>query len=190
MVNPTALTKNNKFIQTIFEDRLMIPFLSLNMGKSIFETIDFFKEHMNEFKAPVIVFHGKHDSVTSYHNSEKFVYNAVRPYKKLHLFETGYHELQHDQEKDDLLELGSKFLAELPESMVKPFGKLNVQNIDTRRKKSNFLMKFVTVVCVILILMRVLKSKRKTGVPLIWRIFNGLRGVKVPQKWETLCLCN
>jgi hypothetical protein len=36
MVNPTALTKNNKFIQTIFEDRLMIPFLSLNMGKSIF----------------------------------------------------------------------------------------------------------------------------------------------------------
>jgi hypothetical protein len=35
MVNPTALTKNNKFIQTIFEDRLMIPFLSLNMGKSI-----------------------------------------------------------------------------------------------------------------------------------------------------------
>ena len=36
MVNPTALTKNNKFIQTVFEDRLMIPFLSVNMGKSIF----------------------------------------------------------------------------------------------------------------------------------------------------------
>lgn len=42
MVNPTALTKNNKFIQTIFEDRLMIPFLSLNMGKSIFDTLDYF----------------------------------------------------------------------------------------------------------------------------------------------------
>lgn len=42
MVNPTALTKNNNFIRTIFEDRLMIPFLSVNMAKSIFEAIDFF----------------------------------------------------------------------------------------------------------------------------------------------------
>lgn len=47
MVNPTALTKNNKFIQTIFEDRLMIPFLSINMGKSIFEAFDYFNEHFN-----------------------------------------------------------------------------------------------------------------------------------------------
>jgi hypothetical protein len=39
MVNPTALTKNNHFIRTIFEDRLMIPFLSVNMAKSIFESI-------------------------------------------------------------------------------------------------------------------------------------------------------
>jgi len=69
MVNPTALTKNNKFIQTIFEDRLMIPFLSLNMAKSIFESIDYFNEHQGEFKIPVIVFHGKQDSVTNYHDS-------------------------------------------------------------------------------------------------------------------------
>ena len=137
---------------------------------------------MNEFKAPVIVFHGKHDSVTSYHNSEQFVYNAVRPYKKLNLFETGYHELQHDQEKDELLELGSKFLAELPEGMTKPFGKLNIKNIDTGKKKNHFIIKFIVVVCVIFILIRVLKSKGKTGVPLIWRIFNGLRGVKMSKK--------
>lgn len=103
MVNPTALTKNNKFIQTIFEDRLMIPFLSVNMGKSIIEAIEFFNEKMAEFNPPVIVFHGKHDSVTNYHDSERFVYGNVRAYKKLHLFETGYHELQHDQEKDEML---------------------------------------------------------------------------------------
>lgn len=35
MVNPTALTKNNKYMHTIFEDRLMIPFLSVKMAKSI-----------------------------------------------------------------------------------------------------------------------------------------------------------
>lgn len=35
MVNPTALTKNSKYISSIFEDRLMIPFLSVKMGKSI-----------------------------------------------------------------------------------------------------------------------------------------------------------
>jgi hypothetical protein len=66
--------------------------------------------------------------------------------------------------------------------MVKPFGKLNIENIDTKPKKNYFFIKLIIVVCVIFILMRILKSKGKSGVPLIWRIFNGLRGVKVPKK--------
>lgn len=182
MVNPTALTKNNKFIQTIFEDRLMIPFLSLNMAKSIFESIDFFNEHQNEFKTPVIVFHGKHDSVTNYHDSERFVYGRVGAYKKLHLFETGYHELQHDQEKDELLETGFKYLSELPQHLVKPLGKIQVENIDTTLKPQNFFRNIAILIVVLIVLMRVLKSKGKTGIPLIFRIINALKGVKTPKK--------
>jgi hypothetical protein len=57
-------------------------------------------------------------------------------------------------------------------------GKINIQKIDTKPRKNNYLAKLVIIV-VIFILIRVLKSKGKSGVPLIWRIFNALRGVKL-----------
>lgn len=39
-VNPTALTKKTKYLHTIFDDRLMIPFMSVKMAKYIFEGLD------------------------------------------------------------------------------------------------------------------------------------------------------
>lgn len=40
MINPTALTKKNKEVANIFGDRLMIPFLSIRMARSIIITIE------------------------------------------------------------------------------------------------------------------------------------------------------
>ena len=54
MVNPTALTKNNKYISSIFEDRLMIPFLSVKMGKSIIDAVETVKKRKNEFNFPSV----------------------------------------------------------------------------------------------------------------------------------------
>jgi len=39
MINPTALTKNNKYMHNIFEDRLMIPFVGVKMAKSLLVSI-------------------------------------------------------------------------------------------------------------------------------------------------------
>lgn len=97
MVNPTALTKNNKFMHNIFEDRLMIPFISVKMAKSLFVSIEWVQQHWDSFKFPVIVFHGKKDSVVDYEGSKKFVDSKKGPLKQLHLFDNGYHELQHDE---------------------------------------------------------------------------------------------
>lgn len=96
MINPTALTKNNKYLHNIFEDRLMLPFLSAKMAKSLFEGVEFIQKNMDKFNYPVIVFHGKEDAICNYRESKKFVENKISPYKKLVLFEKGYHELQHD----------------------------------------------------------------------------------------------
>jgi alpha-beta hydrolase superfamily lysophospholipase len=74
MVNPTALTKNNKFMHNIFEDRLMIPFLSVKMAKSLFVSIEWVQKRWNNYKIPTIVFHGKKDSVVDFEGSRKFVY--------------------------------------------------------------------------------------------------------------------
>ena len=63
-VNPTALTKNKQFMHTIFGDRLMLPFMSVKMAKHIFEALDYVKKKGDDFRYPIIIFHGKQDTVT------------------------------------------------------------------------------------------------------------------------------
>jgi acylglycerol lipase len=73
MINPTALTKSNKHIQTIFGDRLMIPFLSVKMGRSILMNVEKVQDFALMYNTPVLIVHGKNDSVTSYHDSVDFM---------------------------------------------------------------------------------------------------------------------
>lgn len=44
MINPTALTKNNKFMHNIFEDRLMIPFIGVKMARSLFLCLEWVRK--------------------------------------------------------------------------------------------------------------------------------------------------
>ena len=104
-MNPTALTKKKEYMHTIFGDRLMLPFMSVKMAKYIFDALEFVKKNGDDFRYPVKVFHGKLDTVTDPELSRKFVYNKVKISKKYHLFPNGFHELQHDEEKDELLQL-------------------------------------------------------------------------------------
>lgn len=68
-------------MHAIFEDRLMLPFMSVKMAKHIFDALDYVRKRENEFRYPIIVFHGQKDTVTDPELSRKFVYNKVRPYK-------------------------------------------------------------------------------------------------------------
>jgi acylglycerol lipase len=92
MVNPTALTKSNKHIQTIFGDRLMIPFLSVKMGRSILINVEKVQDFVSTYTVPVLIVHGKNDSVTNYHDSVDFIDKTNSRVKLLHLFENGYHD--------------------------------------------------------------------------------------------------
>lgn len=64
-VNPTALTKKTKYLHTIFDDRLMLPFMSVKMAKYLFQALDYVKAHSKDFRYPIIIFHGKQDTVTN-----------------------------------------------------------------------------------------------------------------------------
>lgn len=162
MVNPTALTKNNKFMHNIFEDRLMIPFLGIKMAKSLFITIEWVQKNWDKFAFPVIVFHGKKDSVVDCGGSKKFVLSKIEPYKQLFLFDNGYHEMQHDEEKDELLERGLQFLESLPENKLKPAGVINFSDFEIPlRKKSNGLRKGALLLAVVGILVLLLRRLRK-----------------------------
>lgn len=99
-VNPTALTKKTKYLYKIFEDRMMLPFMSVRMAKYMFEAVDYVQKNQDNFRYPVIIFHGKKDTVTNCEDSRNFIFNKVRPFKEFYLFPEGFHELQHDNEKD------------------------------------------------------------------------------------------
>jgi lysophospholipase len=80
-VNPTALTKKTIHMHTIFEDRLILPFLSVKMAKHIFDAIDYVSKKGKEFRYPIIIFHGKLDTVTDTELSINFVETNKRSFK-------------------------------------------------------------------------------------------------------------
>ena len=59
MIHPTALTKSDHFIRKVFGDRLMIPFLGLNMAKSILEGTDFVLPNAYQITVPIFIIHGE-----------------------------------------------------------------------------------------------------------------------------------
>lgn len=69
-------------------------------------------------------------------------------------------------------------MAELPSYLVKPLGKVNVENIDTRLRPKHFFRNLLIAIVLIVVLFKVLKSKGKTGIPLLARILSAIRGVK------------
>ena len=86
-------------------------------------------------------------------DSKAFVYSKVSAYKQLYLFEKGFHELQHDVEKDELLEAAAKFLDSLPRKS--PFGKLNILPIETKVKTDYRKLYVLLAVIIFLIGLRV-----------------------------------
>lgn len=164
MVNPTALTKNNKFIQTIFEDRLMIPFLSVRMGKSILCSVEEVMGDVGGFRFPIVIFHGKKDSVTNYEDSKTFIYTKLTAYKQIHLFENGYHEMQHDEERDEILTRGLQFINSLPESLCRSLGTVAVKPFETRKKSSPMKSYLIIAAVVALVaLYKYLKMRKAKG---------------------------
>ena len=98
---------------------------------------------MDKFNYPVMVFHGEMDNICSYKESKKFVERKITPYRRLHLFKKGYHELQHDEEKDELLEKSIKFFESLPETMKRSVGNIVYANLAFKTKpRVRFLRNF------------------------------------------------
>lgn len=70
MVNPTALTKRSEYMKDIIGDRLAIPFIGLNMASSIIQGESYVKEHAGLIKRPIMIIHGKEDTVVNYSEAD------------------------------------------------------------------------------------------------------------------------
>lgn len=80
MINPTALTKNDPYLLSVYNDKLVLPFLGAAMAASLLEGTAFVKKNAKKFDKPVLIFHGKQDSVTNYLDSIYF-YEKCQRYK-------------------------------------------------------------------------------------------------------------
>lgn len=60
----------------------------------------------------------------SYEYSKVFMEQKISPYRKLHLFQRGYHELQHDEEKEEMLTTALNFIDNLPATMIREVGRI------------------------------------------------------------------
>lgn len=55
--------------------------MSVKMAKYVFQGLDYVKENQSNFKYPIIILHGKQDTVTDIEDSREFIYKNVRPFK-------------------------------------------------------------------------------------------------------------
>ena len=72
LFHPTAMTKNNFYIKKNFGNRLMIPFLGMNMAKSIVESTQYLLPNAYKFSFPLLIMHGELDTVTNHKDSIAF----------------------------------------------------------------------------------------------------------------------
>ncbi|CAD8048712.1 unnamed protein product [Paramecium sonneborni] len=146
-VNPTSMSKNNQHIQRIFEDRLIMPFLGVGMARSIYKTLPFIFKNGELFQFPLIIFHGKQDTQSSYEDSVKFFKLVGSKDKIIKLFDEGYHELQHDEEFQSIkLQLNEWIKIRLANSI--PFGILSqprLQNGIPMKKNKKKLLIFLLI---------------------------------------------
>ena len=82
-VNPTALTKDKHYYHKMFSDPLTVPFLGAGMAKSAFEKLDYVNKNLSNFHYPILIFHGKQDTVTNCEGSRHFIYSKLKPFKEL-----------------------------------------------------------------------------------------------------------
>lgn len=91
------------------------------MASSLIQGTAYLKKNASHFTTPVIILHGKLDSVTNYHDSIYFYEKCGSAEKGLKLFENGYHELQHDEECEELKSIVLDWVMRRMES-AKPIG--------------------------------------------------------------------
>jgi len=70
----------------------------------------------------------------------------------------------------------------LPERKYKPFGKLTIENIDTKPKQSHFFRNLLIAIIVLIILGKLLKTNGKNKVSIISKIIAAIKGVSIPKK--------
>jgi alpha-beta hydrolase superfamily lysophospholipase len=101
-ININGISRNMQVINDYINDPLIHNKVSVQLGLDIISSGIYALENSQYITAPMIVFHGKNDGLTSYSASQKLVQNSG-PNIKFIGFDDAYHEIHNEPEKVELL---------------------------------------------------------------------------------------
>src|SRR5258706_657521 len=97
-----AISRDDKVVQTYFNDPLVHGKASLGFGKAMLGVTQWTLEHAGEFSLPLLLMHGKADEIAFPSSSIEFA-AKLKNNCTLMLWDGGYHELQNDLEQAEVL---------------------------------------------------------------------------------------
>ncbi|NCT10861.1 MAG: alpha/beta hydrolase [Flavobacteriia bacterium] len=101
-LNPNHLSRDEKEVEKYKNDALVHNKISPNFSITFIESGKWAIENGNRLTVPMLILHGTDDKIIDYRGSEEFAKNAVNA--TLKLYKGGYHELQNDLCKDEMLQ--------------------------------------------------------------------------------------
>ena len=96
------ISREKTEISKYVNDPLVHDKISPNFSLTFIETGKWAIENASKLKSPMILFHGTDDKIIDYKGSQEFVTNSKTA--TLKLYEGGYHELQNDLCKEEMLQ--------------------------------------------------------------------------------------
>lgn len=101
-LNPNALSRDTSEVEKYINDPLVHDQISPNFSLTFIESGKWAIENGNRLTVPMLILHGTDDKIIDYKGSQEFAKNTVNA--TLKLFEGGYHELQHDLCKEEMMQ--------------------------------------------------------------------------------------
>ena len=101
-LNPNDLSRDANEVEKYKKDSLVHNQISPNFSITFIKSGKWAIENGNRLTVPMLLLHGTDDKIIDYKGSEEFVKNAVNA--TLKLYEGGYHELQNDLCKEEMMQ--------------------------------------------------------------------------------------
>ncbi|WGH74189.1 lysophospholipase [Tenacibaculum tangerinum] len=101
-LNPNDISRDPIEVQKYKEDPLVHDKVSPNFSLSFIDAGEWAIENASSLQTPILILHGTDDKIIDYKGSEAFA--SKTPNASIKLYEGGYHELQNDLCKEELLQ--------------------------------------------------------------------------------------
>ncbi|MDB2661069.1 lysophospholipase [Flavobacteriaceae bacterium] len=100
-INPNDISREKIEVERYINDPLIHSKISPNFSLTFIDSGKWAIENASQLTIPILVLHGTGDKIIDYRGTQKFAENAKRA--TLKLYENGYHELQNDLCRNEML---------------------------------------------------------------------------------------